>query len=135
MRHAVATFRRDGMQDAGRRAVLKTARIGRKAIMAATLEAMYDNPGGYDPYKPANFKIPKVRTIGGAVSAGAGYTQEGSFVRFRSTGTDHRYHKDGTYAGKEQGFGMTQQAAAIADPMFEAICRTEMDIELRKHDL
>jgi hypothetical protein len=94
-----------GMKAASRRAVLKTARIGANTIKAATREAMYDHPGGYAPYKAANFKRPKVRSRGGSISAGAGYTQEGSFVRFRSTGT----------STGEQGFGMTQKAAALLD--------------------
>jgi hypothetical protein len=75
------------MKAASRRAVLKTARIATAELKVATRSIMGDEPGGYDPYKAANFRVPRVRTRGGVISAGTGYTREGYIDRFRSTGT------------------------------------------------
>lgn len=143
----------EGFKAANRRAVLKTARLATVELKAATRAAMHDNPGGYEPFKAANFKRPRVRTRGTEISAGTGYTQEGSFDRFRSTGTKPRYRSGGAthvarsgkrvrtrdqgggYTGIERGLGMVQAAAAGADPLFPAICEVEMIAELKKRDL
>lgn len=133
-----------GMRAAARRSVLKTARLATRELKVATRAAMHDNPGGYAPFSPVNFKTPKVRTRGGIISAGAGYSREGYIDRFRSTGTGPRYRTgrglfaakgSGGYTGVERGLGMVQVAAMASDPLFPAISQAEMEVELRKRDL
>jgi hypothetical protein len=154
MVEAIGSLAADGMKAANKRAVLKTAQLATRELKAATRGAMFNEPGGYDPFKAANYKRPRVRTRGSEVSAGAGYSQEGSFDRFRSTGTGPRYRSSGrlryskrskrklrvrdqggAYTGIEQGFGMVQIAAAGADPLFPAICEVEMIAEVKKRGL
>jgi len=135
MVEAIGGLAADGINAANRRSVLKTARIGNQELKAAARAAMFNEPGGYDPFKAANFKRPRVSTRGGAISAGTGYTQEGYIVRFRSTGTKPRYRRSGSYAGTEAGFGMTQIAAAGTDPLFPAITEAEMVAEVKKRGL
>jgi hypothetical protein len=153
MVEAIRSLAADGMKAANRRAVLKTARLATVELKAATRAAMHDNPGGYQPFKAANYKRPRVRTRGTEISAGAGYTQEGSFDRFRSTGTKPRYRSGGAthvarsgkrvrtrdqrggYTGIEQGLGMVQTAAMGADSLFPAICEVEMIAEIKKRGL
>jgi hypothetical protein len=135
MVEAIRSLASDGINAANRRAVLKTARIGNQELKAATRGAMFNEPGGYDPFKAANFRRPRDSTRGGGISAGTGYTQEGSFDRFRSTGTKPRFRKTGSYAGTEMGFGMVQVAAAGTDPLFPAITEAEMVAEVKKRGL
>ena len=144
MVEAIRSLAADGIKAANRRAVLKTARLGAKELKIATRAAMYSDFDRYNPFKAANFRVPRVRTRGGEVSAGTGYTQEGSFDRFRSTGTKPRYRRgrfanaargSGGYTGIETGLGMVQTAAAGTDPLFPAITEAEMIVELKKRDL
>lgn len=144
MIRAVSTLGLVGMKAAARRSVLKTARLATKELKAATRAAMYDNPGGYDPYKAANFRTPKVKTRGGIISAGAGYSREGYIDRFRSTGTGPRYRRgrglfaakgSGWYTGVERGLGMVQVAKMGSDPLYPSIAQAEMEVELRKRNL
>ena len=138
MKAAVSELGKRGMNAAMRRAVLKTARIARKTLAGATRAAMHDEPGGYDPYSPRNFRTPRARTEVGGVSAGTGFTQAGSFDRFRSSGTAPRYrhfsHGRG-YTGVEIGLGMIQTAKAASDPVYPAIADAELQAEIAKLDL
>ena len=139
MKAAVEELGRRGMNAAMRRAVLKTARIARSALAGATRAAMHDEPGGYDPYSARNFRTPRARTEAGGVSAGTGFTQAGSFDRFRSSGTKPRYRhsaKTGRgYTGVEIGLGMIQTAKAASDPVYPAIADAELQAEIAKLDL
>lgn len=135
MVEAIRGLGSSGINAANRRAVMKTARLGANELKAFTRAAMFDNPGGYDPYKAANFRRPRVSSRGGAISAGTGYTQEGYIDRFRSTGTGPRFRANGSYAGTEPGFGMVQSTAIGVDPLFPAITEAEMVAEVRKRGL
>jgi len=132
MMAAISALSTTGMKKSSRRSVMKTARLGRATLIKATHAAMYDNPGGYAPFSAANFKQPKIKTIGGAISANTGYTPAGYIDRFRSTGTGMRTRSNGGSTGSERGLGMVQQAAMVTDPLFSKICEVEMGLELRK---
>lgn len=162
MKLAVEQLGRRGLNASMRRAVLKTARIARKALVDATRGAMHDSPGGYAPYESRNFKIPKIETKLGGVSAGVGYTRSGYADRFRSTGTKPRFryttlakgegitramrrqHAQASFSGIgtikgftgiELGLGMVQIAKMASDPVFPAIADAELQAELVKYDL
>jgi hypothetical protein len=97
---------------------------------------MHDEPGGYEPFSPAAFKMPKVKTMLGGISAGTGYTNAGYADRFRSTGVGPRFRKkNGGYTGIELGLGMVQIAAHAVDPQFPHIADLEMQAELVKEGL
>jgi hypothetical protein len=144
MIRAVGSLGLIGMQAAAKRAVLKTAQLATAELKVATRAAMYDNPGGYAPFKSANFRRPRIRTRGGVISAGAGYTRAGYVDRFRSTGTKPRYRRgrfthaakgSGGFTGSEIGLGMVQTAAMASDPVYPLIAEVELQVELKKRGL
>lgn len=136
MKSAVTYMERRGIKAASRRAVLKTARLGRNAMKADTRLKVRNHPGGYDPYSPLNFKTPKAKTRGGLISANTGFTGPGHIDRWLSEGTGPRYTKKGAYRGVIQPPKMIAEAAArLVDPQFEAIADLEIQIELVKAGL
>lgn len=140
MVEAVGSLASSGIKAANRRAVLKTARLGARELKARTALAMFDRPGGYDPFSPRNFRVPKVRSDGASVSAGTGYTRDGYADRFRSQGvagggTRPRFRRNGASTGIEIGLGMVPGTAHDVDPLFPAIAEVEMVAELKKRDL
>jgi hypothetical protein len=155
MKDAVTYMERRGIKAASRRAVLKTARLGRNAMKADTRLKIRNHPGGYDPYKAVNFKLPKVKTERGIISASIGFTSEGYIDRFLSSGTGERFtgsgamHKSrrGNYMirTRDQGghrtgalqppLGIVEAAARLVDPQFEAIADLEIQIEVVKAGL
>jgi len=144
MIRAVGSLGLVGMKAAAKRSVLKTAQLATAELKVATRAAMFNEPGGYDPFKAANFRRPRVRTRLGVISAGAGYSREGYIDRFRSTGTGPRYRRarfahaakgSGGYTGIERGLGMVQSAALVADRVYPLIADVELQVELQKWGL